>query len=166
MIQRLYIFILLLITPFAGIASEYATEDKLHTFFTSSSERSQLDEMRQSGHYANGDNRNTTGSIFHDPVKVEVKGVVIRKYHKPVVFVNDGNTLSSREISGSISVNDRHVKSPDYKVPVNINQQALKLKPGQQWTESERQIKDNYQIKASNDKPNGNTDLNDSETIK
>jgi len=152
MMKQIHIFILLLLIPCSAISSEYDSEDNLHTFFTSSSERSQLDQMRQSGRYANGENRHKTGSILHAPVKVELKGVVIRKNHKPVVFVNDSNTLSSREISGSISVNDRQVKSPNYKVPVRINQQALKLKPGQQWTESERQVKDNYQIKASNDR--------------
>ena len=126
-------------------AKDYASIDELKTFFTSSSERSKLNEMRRSGKF--GKQQSDSGiSVSIEPKKVKVRGVMIRENGDPVVWVNQGSTLNSQKIDNDIRVNTRRIKSTE-SVPVKVNNRYLKMKPGQEWVESSNKIKDSYQTK-------------------
>lgn len=122
--------------------------EKLMTFFTTQTERNALNKRRDAGEY----DKKTAGkgsgpAILREPVKVELKGVMIREKSGPVVWVNNGNTLKSNKIDHKISVNKQLIKKDQTKVLVRVNQKKLRMKPGQQWNELDNKVKDKYQTK-------------------
>ena len=134
-----------LIAVSSVMANDYESVDKLKTLFTTSSERSKLDEMRRSGNFSK--KQTDAGvSISIEPKKVTVRGLMMRENGEPVVWVNEGSTLKSSRIDNDIKVNTQRIKS-GVKIPVNVNQRRLTMKPGQEWTESGNKIKDSYQTK-------------------
>ena len=137
---------LLLSTTAHGEALE--KQNNLRTLFTSNHVRNELDKQRNSGKFDNIQQQSTT-AVVREPVTVKMQGVVIRQNQKPVVFVNDSSTLNSATINDEIRVNPKRVKKKNYKVPVRVNQSHIKLKPGQQWNESDKQVQDNYQIRSA-----------------
>ena len=147
------LIILLLLLPYAAHSSELDSVDNLRNFFTTPHERNQLDQMRAAGKFS-GQKSASTISIIREPLTVRMKGVVIRENNKPVIFVNDGNTLKSSQID-EINVHDSQTPSTDLKVPVKVNQQRLKLKPGERWSEVDNIVQENYQIKPSKAEPDG-----------
>ncbi|MCW8853097.1 MAG: hypothetical protein OQK76_04400 [Gammaproteobacteria bacterium] len=145
MIKFLISFILLhFIVVTNASAEELASINELKTFFTTSSERSKLNEMRRSGNFG-AKQPDARSSISIEPKKVKVRGVMMRENGEPVVWVNEGSTLKSRKID-DISVNTRRIK-PAASIPLRINNRHLTMKPGQEWTESSNKIKDSYQTK-------------------
>ena len=153
----LFILLFIPVTPSVVSASEYDRVTQLKRLFTTEYERDQLNRLRDSGKYIKKSaNASKTSNIsIREPVKVKMQGIVKRKNRKPVIFVNDSNTLRSSSINNEFTVSESRIKAN--KVPVRINQQSLKLKPGQQWNESSRKTQDNYQIKEANQKPDGLT---------
>lgn len=143
---------LLFITLFVSLISETFAEDNLdsqsslRTLFTTNHVRSQLDQLRQQGKFDKIKNESST-VILREPAVVKMQGVVIRKNTDPVVFVNDENTLKSPQITNEVYVNTAKVKEKDYKIPARIYGQNIKLKPGQQWSEKNQLVQENYQIK-------------------
>jgi len=137
----------LLVSP-PMIANQNDKLGKLMTFFTTSSERNKLDQMRKTGKFDKGPG--VTGSsvgIIREPTKVEFKGLMVREKGKPVVWINEGNTLKSNKINQQISVKTRFIKKDQLKVPVKVSQKKISLKPGQQWSEMDNKVKDKYQTK-------------------
>lgn len=153
------LFFLFFLMPNTAFSELLDTQKNLRTLFTSPHVRRQLDLQRQQGKFDNASQASST-IILHKPITVKMQGVVIRKNKKPVVFVNDGNTLKSPKINNEIIVGAKKTNKKIYKVPVRVNQKSIKLKPGQQWNESDKEVKDSYQIKPIKIK----TDAND-ETI-
>jgi len=153
------LFFLFFLIPSAAFSELLDTQKNLRTLFTSPHVRRQLDLQRQQGKFDKA--AQTTSTItLRKPITVKMQGVVLRKNKKPVVFVNDGNTLKSSKINNEIIVGAKKTNQKIYKVPVRVNQKSVKLKPGQQWNESDKEVKDNYQIKpikiktdASDDTP-------------
>ena len=146
MIKFLINFIFLNFIVFThASAEEFASINELKTFFTTSSERSKLNEMRRSGNFG-VKQPDAMATMSIEPKKVRVRGVMIRENGEPVVWVNEGSTLKSRQIDNDISVNTRRIK-PAASIPVIINNRHLTMKPGQEWTESSNKVKDSYQTK-------------------
>ena len=131
-------------------ADNYASSSKLQTLFTTPEERRQLDQMRDAGDFKHGDKPVAAAAdkpVFREPLKVEMRGVVIREDEKPVVFVNKGNTLESTTIEEGIRVKPDRIKSAEDRVPVTIYNRRYRMKPGEVWTETDNTVKDGYQIK-------------------
>jgi len=143
-----FLFSLLIMIPGSSISESLDSQEALRTLFTSSHTRQQLDKLREQGKF-DKNQQAPSASIFHQPISVKMQGVVIRSDKKPVVFVNDGNTLKSTRINDEIIINTKKLTNKNYKVPVRVNQQSIKLKPGQQWSESDPQVQDNFQIKPT-----------------
>ncbi len=150
--MKLHLFLILLcLFSKPVLSSDFDTQDKLRTLFTTPHIRMQLDQQREEGKFTDQINKSSI-NIVKKPLTVKMQGVVIREPAKTIVFVNDSNTLQSPDINNEITVNDNRVKKNTYKVPVRVNQKTVNLKPGQQWNESDKQIQDNYQIKPSKKK--------------
>ncbi|MCW9012525.1 MAG: hypothetical protein OQL06_01985 [Gammaproteobacteria bacterium] len=153
-IIRVFLFKLLILSgcplfvlPSVVSAGETDQITQLRTLFTTPLERKKLDELRNAGQFDNKQNQQTGAPVIRAPLKVEVKGVVFRDKQKPVVWVNEGNTLKSQTIEDGIRVRTSGVNKNRLKVPVKVFQKNLSMKPGQQWTEADRIIQDKYQIK-------------------
>lgn len=128
-------------------ANGFESSANLKTLFTTPLERKQLDEMRDSGKFSKQQGNDNPASSIHLPLTIDVRGVVIREVGKPVVWVNDGNTLKSEKIDDSVRVRIEYINSEPVSIPVRVNQKTLKMKPGQQWQEFDSKIKEKYQIK-------------------
>jgi len=59
---------------------------------------------------------------------------------------NDGNTLSSRVINDELIVKTKQIKRKKYIIPVRVVNKTIKLKPGQQWNETDQKTQDNYEV--------------------
>jgi len=134
--------------------AETVDVNQLNTFFTSQPTRSQLNNMRASGKY-NEENTNSRVAVSHEPVKVTMQGIVIRKDKTPVVFVNDENTLKTHHLSNDVTVRDHRIKKQQYKIPIRVSQQGVTLKPGQQWDQVTRKVEDTFQTKQGIDEVEG-----------
>ena len=158
-----YLGIILLFISGNIFASEYDSSERLQSLFTTPQERSQLDKLRASGKYLPDANVNDT-TFVKRTVSVEMQGVLIHGKRRPVAFINDQNTSHSARLENNIHVDVQNLKTSDFSLPIRINNQSVKLRPGQQWDEAKRHIKDNYQIKHSKQKTSGldtstNTDI-------
>jgi len=152
----LYITILLLFSTQLKAADKFDSQTNLRTLFTTNHVRSQLDQLRQQGKFDNIKSE-SSAVILREPAIVKMQGVVIRKNTDPVVFVNDENTLKSPQVTNEVYVNTARVKKQEYRVPARIYGQNIKLKPGQQWSEKNQLVQENYQIKP----PKAKTDESD-----
>lgn len=128
------------------------TDAQLKTLFTSPAERQQLDKQRRSGHYLSRQTGRTT--VFNTPQDVKLQGIILRGKKQPIVFINDKNNLNSNQLESHLSVRP---DSTDHQlnVLVNANSKRVKLKPGQQWNESNQQVIEQFQIKPVKPKPEG-----------
>ncbi|RDH82644.1 MAG: hypothetical protein DIZ80_10205 [endosymbiont of Galathealinum brachiosum] len=161
------ILYLILFTSGSVTAEPLDAQSSLRTLFTSSQVRDELDSQRDQGKFKL--QQSTSTVIFREPVTVKMQGIVLRENKKPVVFVNDGNTIKSRKVDNEIIVSTKKVSKKAYKVPVRVNQRNVKLKPGQQWNETDRQVEENYRIKPAKEKTSENdetTDKADNLTVK
>jgi len=145
MIQIIYLC-LLIILPHSSFSETLDSQEALRTLFTSSHTRQQLDKLREQGKF-DKHQQAPSASIFNNPITIKMQGVVFKGDTKPVVFVNDGNTLKSLNINDEIVISNENISKNAYHVPVRVNQQSLKLKPGQQWSEVDPYVQDSYQIK-------------------
>ncbi|VAW57853.1 hypothetical protein MNBD_GAMMA11-2776 [hydrothermal vent metagenome] len=127
-----------------GQSGKLDGSDRLRTFFTSSHLRNQLDQLRNRGKYTN--TNNNSSKTLRKPLKVKMQGVVLRKKKKPVIFINDENTLKSPVINNEIIIDSAATRRKNYKIPVRVNQKTISLKPGQQWDESKKEVEDTYKI--------------------
>ena len=146
--KTLFLLITFILVSPVVMANQNDKVGKLMTFFTTSSERNKLDQMRKAGKFDKDSAGKGNGvSILREPTKIEFKGLMIREKGQPVVWVNEGNTLKSSKINQQISVKTRSIKKDKLKVPIKISQKRINMKPGQQWTEVDNKVKDKYQTK-------------------
>ncbi len=155
----LYISLFFLLTS-NTIAGPPGEQDNLRTLFTSTHIRNQLDKQRTKGKFENT-LQETTKAVYRPPVTVKMQGVVIRQNKPSVVFLNDSNTIKSHKINNKITVNTGKIKSKSYRIPVRVNQKNVKLRPGEQWNESEQVVQDNYQIKAAKNETKTNDNFSE-----
>ncbi|GMR01525.1 MAG: hypothetical protein BMS9Abin19_0921 [Gammaproteobacteria bacterium] len=136
-IKTMCCMLLLILTPLMVIASDqnYGAEN-LGQLFTSPQQRKHLDSMR-SGISTGGAEQNL------DISTVKLNGVMMRSDGKNVIWVNGGNSLKSNKVSG-VKVQPEAVDKETYKVPVQVEEQKLKMKPGQSWSQTTSSVKDNY----------------------
>lgn len=125
----------------------------LQTFFTTKNERQKLDQLRDNGAFS--DRQPQSPSAQPAPDVLQMQGVVIREQGKSVFFVNDENTLHTHHLSNDVEVREHLFKSDNYEVPLRVKGDKLKLRPGEQWRSSDRQIQDSYQINATSPAPDG-----------
>lgn len=145
------------------LAAEYDSSSRLNTLFTTPQQRTQLDNLRDSGRYMGNPAAGITTA--QTPVTVKMQGVLIHGKRTAIAFVNDQNTLRSVSLENNIRVDVKKIKAADYTVPVQVNNIPLKLRPGEQWNESKRQIKDSFQIKSNKAETSGLNNQNQSEII-
>jgi len=139
--------IILLLFCVSSNANEFDAQKNLRTLFTTPDERQKLDKLRRQGKY---NNQTPTPPITQaqKPVSLKMQGVVIRKNQKSVIFINDSNNLISNKIESDITVKPQANTDKTYIVPIQVNQTHVKLKPGQQWNELDKSVKDTYEAKA------------------
>ena len=106
-------------TLFAGYDA-----DELQKLFTDKQQRRQIDSAR-SGNYSVAESPQTS--------KVEVTGYVTRSDGKSVVWVNNKNTLKSSKM-GDVRIHQSSI-GRDKKVTVMVDGNAVRLKPGETWSE-------------------------------
>jgi hypothetical protein len=122
--------------------------NQLERLFTTPMERAQLDAKRRRKDPGNEQQTEAHPGVVVPPAQVELKGIMIRDGAPNVAWVNDGNTLKSRRIDERIRVNPESI-SKNEQVPVFVNGQKVRLKPGQVWNEFDQDIQDKYEIKES-----------------
>lgn len=134
----------------AGLAqaADQPSINQLERLFTTPMERAQLDAKRRRKDPGNEQQTETHPGVVVPPAQVELKGIMIRDGAPNVAWVNDGNTLKSRRIDERIRVNPESI-SKNEQVPVFVNGQKVRLKPGQVWNEFDQDIQDKYEIKES-----------------
>ncbi len=144
-IIKLILFFNLILLNHLLSANNANSQKKLGTLFTSPSIRYQLDQKRNKGTLQQPAKQSLSNTV-REPIQIKMKGLVIRKNKKPVVFINNENTLKSRKINNDITVKTNKIKKQNYNIPVRVVNKTIKLKPGQQWNESNHKIQDNYQV--------------------
>ena len=159
---KLFFLCTLFFTCNLTLADTVESKSDLRTFFTTTHTRNELDLLRNQGKF-NKSTQTSSTAVLRKPITVKLQGVVLRENKKPVVFINEGNTIESGTIDNGISVSTNNVNKQAYKVPVRVNQQRINIKPGQQWNETDRHVQDNYQIKPTKDKTSENDDTTDKE---
>lgn len=128
-------------------AADYTSSAGLKKLFTTPYEREQLDKRRNSGVLA-ADSSNIVSKVLNHASSIELKGVVYRKGKRPVVWVNDSNTLKSNSINSNIKVFGIETRKSDSKVRLKVNDKLVKLKPGQVWSDRDNKAIDEFQTKA------------------
>jgi hypothetical protein len=146
-----YFFSGLLLCCISSVSAAELSE--LQSFFTTKSERQQLDQLRNNGAF--NDRQPQSPSAQPAPDVLQMQGVVIREQGKPVFFVNDENTLHTHHLSNDVEVREHLFKNDNYSVPLRVKGDRLKLRPGEQWRSSDRQVQDSYQINATSPTPDG-----------
>lgn len=111
-------------------------EQSLGRLFTSPAERHKIDSAKR-GDVPQASSRKVT------PSSVSVNGVVIRSKGKNSVWVN-GKIASGNETVGGVKVFAQSASKDNLKIPVLVDGQSVKIKPGQSWSEESDTIVDNY----------------------
>lgn len=111
-------------------------EQSLGQLFTSPAERHKIDSAKR-GDVAQVSSRKVT------PSSVSVNGVVIRSKGKNSVWVN-GKIASGNEMVGGVKVFAKSASKDNIKIPVLVDGQSVKIKPGQSWSEESDTIVDSY----------------------
>ena len=111
-------------------------EQSLGRLFTSSAERQKIDSAKR-GDVAHVSSRKVT------PSSVSVNGVVIRSKGKNSVWVN-GKIASGNEMVGGVKVFAKSASKDNLSIPVLVDGQSVKIKPGQSWSEESDTIVDSY----------------------
>ncbi len=142
------ILYLLLLSTGLVQAADQPSINQLERLFTTPMERAQLDAKRRRKDLGNEQQTETHPGVVVPPAQVELKGIMIREGAPNVAWVNDGNTLKGRRIDERIRVNPESIGQSE-QVPVFVNGQKVRLKPGQVWNEFDREIQDTYEIKES-----------------
>ena len=103
--------------------ADYEADD-LQKLFTDKHQRAQIDAVR-SGNHSVTDSPQTN--------QVKVSGYLTRSDGKSVVWLNNKNTLDSSQM-GDVRVHQSSV-GRNKKVTVSVDGAAVRLKPGETWTE-------------------------------
>lgn len=74
---------------------------------------------------------------------VRVDGVMMRSDGENVIWLNGKDTLDSDRING-IRVEPDAVDGDRLEVPVRVDGQRVRIKPGQRWTQGTGKVADDY----------------------
>jgi len=140
----IYLLVFFISSPMKAV--EIDSQKNLRTLFTTPYERSLLNKRRMQGDFDSLEQIEASVKS-RIPVIVKMQGVVIRKEHKPVVFVNDSNTLKSQRVNNEIDVKAGVEIKEDYRVSMQINEDQVRLKPGQQWNNLKKIVRETYKVK-------------------
>jgi hypothetical protein len=120
----------------ATSAAAYFDESALGRLFTTPQQRHQIDAFR----------KGKGVGMTHDqisPSDVKIQGMVIRSDGKNTVWVNGKNTIESSKVGGvNVKLNSLNHKTDS--VTVVIDKKAVRLKPGQVWSEDSGKVTDSY----------------------
>ncbi|VAW68972.1 hypothetical protein MNBD_GAMMA09-1939 [hydrothermal vent metagenome] len=144
--MRNYLLIFLIFTFNSVYSSELDNASKLRTLFTSPDVRHQLDLLRKAGKYSTI-NASETSKPSRKSIEIKAQGIVIRENKPPVIFINNKNTIKSNFINSNIKIGN--IIKQSYKIPVSVNNKAIRLLPGQTWHESDNKIKESYLVDHS-----------------
>ena len=140
------ILIISLLFPAIASSQDYPSSNGLKKLFTTPYERQELDKRRKSGVLEEA-NSNIVSKVFNSS-SVELRGIVYRQGKTPVVWVNDSNTLKTRDIDSNIRVYGLVKRNSEEKVQLRVNDKFIKMKPGQVWSESDREAVEKYRTKV------------------
>lgn len=119
-----------------NVVAAYYDESALGRLFTTPQQRHKIDAFR----------KGKSVGITHEqssPTDVNVQGMVIRSDGKSTVWVNGKSTLESSRVGGvDVKLNSLNHKTDS--VTVVINNKAVRLKPGQVWSEDSGKVTDSY----------------------
>lgn len=141
--MKFFYFLLLLCTINGAQATN--SSGPLHTLFTTSHERHQLDRMRAAGKF--------TRATSHKPVpktsalKLKMQGVLIHGKQEPVAFINNLSTRKSSRLNPDIRVNTRRIEADKLSVPVTVGDRHIQLKPGQTWDTNKTRAVESHKLK-------------------
>ncbi len=110
--------------------AEYA-ESELKDLFTTKKQRIKIDAKRFGRSVAATVKPKVKKKIKSK--KVKISGYMTRSDGNSVVWVNGKNTLKSTRV-GNIRV--KKISTRNNKVTVNVDGKAVRLKPGETWTET------------------------------
>lgn len=126
---------LLCLLPLCSTAAFY-DEGALENLFNTPEQRQKIDAFRKG---------KSVGVAREQisPTDVKVQGIMMRSGGPSTVWVNGKSTLEGNRVGGvDVKLNSLNKKSD--QVTVNINNKAVRLKPGQVWSEDSGQISDSY----------------------
>ena len=126
----------LIIAAYSGQATSEARQEDLGRLFTDSAQREKLEAVRYDAYVKEAESDNPTTALT-------VNGVVLRDDGKSVVWVNGRSTLEGQPGFGVI-VDANAANHNNYSVPIEVDGQRLRMKPGQTWSDGSGTVKDNY----------------------
>ena len=126
------------------IASIYASfsyadsydERSLGNLFTSPVERQKIDNDKR------GDTPQSVSRRLV-PSSVRVNGALIRSKGKNSVWIN-GNEATGNETVSGVKVFSKSVNKNNLKIPILVDGESVRIKPGQSWSEETGSVVDNY----------------------
>lgn len=112
-----------------------STNKSLNRLFIDPETRARIDAVRK------GDPANETSVQEQSAKKIQVNGVVIRENGENVIWINGESSLSNKQ--KGVTVRTRKIDRNSYRVPIQVDNKTVRLKPGQVWTGENGKIKDN-----------------------
>jgi hypothetical protein len=120
----------------AYTAAAYYEEGGLDKLLTTPEQRQKIDAFRK------GKSMGVTREQI-SPTDVKVQGIVTRSDGTSTVWVNGKSTLEGSSVGG-VDVKLNSINNQSDKVTVGINNKAVRLKPGQVWSEDSGKVTDSY----------------------
>lgn len=111
--------------------------DGMQRLFTDAETRARMDAARK------GDPVSENINEDQPATKIRVDGVVIREHGDNVVWINGESSLNGNS-AGGVQVRSRQIDRKNYRVPVRIDDQTVRMKPGQVWTGESGKVSDDY----------------------
>lgn len=125
------------ITTSPWLASAENSDGGLNRLFMEPESRARIDATRKGDPVVENSEQNPQAS------KIRVDGVMIRKNGKNVVWVNGESNINGVK-AGGVQVHTRQIDRNNYRVPIRVDQETVRLKPGQTWSGESGKISDDY----------------------
>jgi hypothetical protein len=109
---------------------------ELGRLFTDPAQREKLEAVRHGAYDEVADNENVVSTVT-------VNGVMMRHDGESVVWVNGKSTLEG-ELAKGVNVYTRSADLESYAVPIVVDGNLVRIKPGQSWSDGTGDVKDNY----------------------
>lgn len=120
----------------AGSIAAYYEESSLGKLFSTPVQRQKIDAFRK------GKSMGVAREQI-SPTDIKVQGIVKRSDGASTVWINGKSTLDSNYVGG-VNVRLNSISDSSGKVTVGIKDKAVRLKPGQVWSEDTGRISDGY----------------------
>jgi hypothetical protein len=117
------------------VSSAASDDERLNRLFMNPETRSRIDGARKGDPVMEKSEKGAATS------KIRIDGVVLRENGDNVVWVNGKSSLNSNNISGA-QVRTQRIDRMNYRVPVKVDDQTVRLKPGQEWSEESGKVSD------------------------